>query len=129
MAEEKNSILLSDVSVEGDLVEKDSIVIDAKVTGDIKADDIKTHQNSNIKGNINSKNALINGAIEGDVEAELKATLGRGSHLEGNLQASIITIEEGARFDGMCHMIKKETKVKKIQTIHDAKFSSQNETA
>ena len=53
MAEEKTSILLSDVSVEGDLVEKDKVIIDAKVSGDIKAQDIETHSNSNIKGNIN----------------------------------------------------------------------------
>ena len=38
MAENKTSILLSDVSIEGDVVEKDKIILDAKVTGDIKAD-------------------------------------------------------------------------------------------
>ena len=31
MTEEKTSILLSDVSIEGDLIEKDKIIIDAKV--------------------------------------------------------------------------------------------------
>ena len=70
MAEDKTSILLSDVSVEGDLVEKDSIVIDAKVTGDIKADDIKTHQNSNIKGDITSKNASVGGKLQGNINSD-----------------------------------------------------------
>ena len=37
MADEKISTLLSDVSIEGDIVEKDKIVIDAKVAGDIKS--------------------------------------------------------------------------------------------
>ena len=55
MAEEKISILLSDVSIEGDIVEKDKIILDAKVGGDIKADEIHTHSNSNIKGNITAK--------------------------------------------------------------------------
>ena len=32
MSEEKTSILLSDVSIEGDLVEKDKIILDAKVS-------------------------------------------------------------------------------------------------
>ena len=31
MVEDKTSILLSDVSIEGDLVEKDKIIVDAKV--------------------------------------------------------------------------------------------------
>ena len=55
MTENKISILLSDVSIEGDLVEKDKIILDAKINGDIKAQDIETHSNSNIKGNIKSK--------------------------------------------------------------------------
>jgi len=55
MAEEKTSILLSDVSIEGDLVEKDKIIIDAKINGDIKAEEVDTRTNSNIKGNIKSK--------------------------------------------------------------------------
>ena len=59
MAEEKTSILLSDVSIEGDLVEKDKIIIDAKVSGDIKAEEVETHSNSNIKGNIKSKSCFI----------------------------------------------------------------------
>ena len=70
MAEEKISILLSDVSVEGDLVEKDKIILDAKVSGDIKADDIETHANSNIKGNIKSKTASIGGKLRGNIRAQ-----------------------------------------------------------
>ena len=49
MAENKTSILLSDVSIEGDLIEKDKIILDAKINGDIKAEEIETHQKSNIK--------------------------------------------------------------------------------
>ena len=58
MAENKNSTLLSDVSIEGDIVEKDKIIIDAKINGDIKSDEIETYSNSNIKGNIKSKTLL-----------------------------------------------------------------------
>ena len=42
MSDEKTSILLSDVSVDGEVIEKDKIIIDAKINGDIKADDIIT---------------------------------------------------------------------------------------
>ena len=35
MSEEKTSILLSDVTVEGNLIEKDKIVLDAKINGDV----------------------------------------------------------------------------------------------
>ena len=56
MTTDKISTLLSDVSIEGDIVEKDTIIIDAKINGDVKSEKVETHPNSNIKGNIKSKN-------------------------------------------------------------------------
>ena len=45
---------------------------------------------------------------------ESRVILGKHSYLTGNLKAAIITIEEGAKFDGMCSMIQKESGVKNI---------------
>ena len=55
--------------------------------------------------------------------------LGKGSHLDGNLQAAIITIEEGARFDGMCNMVGGKKTSKNTQSIHEAKLNPSNEQA
>ena len=49
MSEDKVSTLLADVSVEGDIVEKDKLIVDAKVNGDIKTQDIETHTKYKIK--------------------------------------------------------------------------------
>ena len=70
MAKDTTSILLSDVSIEGDVVEKDKIILDAKVSGDIKAEEIESHSNSNIKGNIKSKTATLGGKVKGNVNAD-----------------------------------------------------------
>ena len=70
MAEDKTSILLSDVSIEGDLVEKDKIILDAKITGNIKAGDIETYSNSSVNGNITSKNAFLGGKVKGNVNSD-----------------------------------------------------------
>jgi len=95
MAEDKTSILLSDVSVEGDLIEKDKIIIDAKINGDIKAEEIETHQKSNIKGNVNSNIASIGGQMTGNIssnEIKIKKT----ANIEGVLNQKTLSIEEGA---------------------------------
>ena len=70
MADSKTSILLSDVSIEGDVVEKDKVILDAKVSGDIKADEIITHSKSNIVGNIKSKIASLGGKLKGNVNSD-----------------------------------------------------------
>ena len=54
MTKNKTSIILSDVSIEGDLIEKDSIIVDGKISGDIKADEIM-HYMSKIKKSIEIK--------------------------------------------------------------------------
>jgi len=95
MAEEKTSILLSDVSIEGDLIEKEKVIVDAKISGDIKADDIRTHQNSNIKGNINSKNATLGGKLKGNVNSD-RIKIKKTAQIEGVLNQKILSIEEGA---------------------------------
>ena len=95
MAEDKISILLSDVSVEGDIVEKDKIILDAKVSGDIKADTIETHSNSNIKGNITSKTAILGGKLKGNVNSE-QTKIQKSAHIEGVLNQKTLSIDEGA---------------------------------
>ena len=95
MAEEKTSILLSDVSIEGDMVEKDRIIVDAKVSGDIKAEDIETYSNSNIKGNINSKNASLGGKVKGNINSD-QIKIRKTANIEGVLNQKTLSIEEGA---------------------------------
>ena len=95
MADEKTSILLSDVSIEGDLVEKDKIIVDAQISGDIKSDEVETHSNSNIKGNINSKNAFLGGKLKGNVSSD-KIKIMKTAEIEGVLNQKTLSIDEGS---------------------------------
>ena len=95
MAEDKISILLSDVSIEGDLVEKDKIILDAKITGDIKADEIETYSNSNIVGNIKTKTSLLGGKLKGNVNSD-QINIKKTADIEGVLNQKTLSIEEGA---------------------------------
>ena len=95
MSEEKNSILLSDVYVEGDLVEKDRIIIDAKIVGDIKAEEIATHSNSKIIGNVSSKKANLGGELKGNVKSD-KIQINKTAKIEGVLNQKTLSIEGGA---------------------------------
>ncbi len=95
MTMDKTSILLSDVSIEGDLVEKDKVILDAKVSGDIKAEEIETHSKSNIKGNISSKTASLGGKLKGNVNSD-KINIKKTAEIEGVLNQKTLSIEEGA---------------------------------
>jgi len=96
MTADKVSTLLSDVSIEGDIVEKDRIVIDAKVNGDIKSEQLETHSNSNIKGNIKSKETVLGGKIKGNISSD-KISIKKTADVDGVLNQKTLEIEEGAQ--------------------------------
>ena len=95
MADNKTSILLSDVSIQGDLVEKEKVVIDAKVTGDITAEEVVTHKDTNIIGNIKAKNILVGGKLKGNLNSD-KIRLNKTADVDGVLNQKSLSIEEGA---------------------------------
>ena len=96
MGDERISILLSDVSIEGEVVEKDKIIIDAKINGDIKAGEIETYSNSNIKGNIKAKVASLGGKVVGNISSD-RIDIKKTADVEGVLNQKTLSIEEGAR--------------------------------
>jgi len=109
-----SSILGPEIEVNGDLKIKGDILIYGTVLGDVECKGkVHTAKGSLIKGNVNSNSAYINGKIEGDLVAQDKVVLAKFSQLKGNLVSSTLTIEEGARFDGICNMQNKSSSINK----------------
>ena len=103
-----SSIIGPDLEVKGDINIKGDLLIYGKVDGNITCEGlVTTAKNSVVKGYIKTKFADISGQIEGDLEVQQKASLSSTSILEGNLLASILVIEEGASFSGLCKMTSK----------------------
>ena len=101
-----NSILGPEVEVNGDVKVVGSILIYGIVNGNIIASGtVRTAKGSSVNGNIESKNAIISWEIMGDLTVENKATLEHDCILNGNLTTSIVVVDEGATFKGLCNMI------------------------
>ena len=92
---EKESILLSDVSITGDIVEKEKISIDSKINGNVKADTVSTFENSNIKGDIEANNVKIGGRLLGNIKSD-RTKISSTADVEGSLDQSSLSIEDGA---------------------------------
>tara|TARA_B110000263_G_C15158450_1_gene441281 strand:- start:259 stop:579 length:321 start_codon:yes stop_codon:yes gene_type:complete len=95
MIDNKTSTLLSDVSVEGDIVEKDKIIIDAKINGNIKSEEVETYSNSNVKGNIESVKAILGGKVKGNINSN-NIKIKNTADIDGTLSQKSLSIEEGA---------------------------------
>ena len=93
---EKTSVLLSDVVIKGDIVEKEKLVIDSKVDGDITADKLQTHSGAKINGNISSSDVTLGGSSKGNINSDsirIKST----ANVDGVLNQKNLSIEEGAK--------------------------------
>ena len=77
------------------IFEKDKIILDAKVSGDIKANSVETHSNSNIKGNIKAKTASLGGKLKGNVNSD-QINIKKTADIDGVLNQKTLSIEEGA---------------------------------
>tara|TARA_B100001245_G_scaffold133588_1_gene99012 strand:- start:247 stop:615 length:369 start_codon:yes stop_codon:yes gene_type:complete len=103
-----SSILGPELEIHGDVKVSGSLLIYGKVFGSIQSSGaVRTANGSVVNGNISAKEVAIGGKVDGDLDIEKKVTLGDTSFLTGNLKAAILTIEEGAKFDGVCSMLKK----------------------
>ena len=80
-------------------------MIYGQVKGNVNCDGlITTMKNSIVSGSIITNFADISGKVDGNIEAKNKVSLSSTASLSGDLLASIIVIEEGAMFNGLCKM-------------------------
>ena len=105
MANKTKSVLIADVKVRGNITEKESIFIDGKIEGDINAEFVETFENSNIKGNITSKNVLLGGKLKGDINSD-KVHISKTAEVDGTIKQKALSIEEGS-------VLKIKTEIKK----------------
>lgn len=97
--------------IKGNITTQNDFRISGTVEGelDVKGKCIIT-QTGKVVGQINAQDADISGEVEGTVTTTNKLTLRQTAHVTGDLKTKVILIEEGARFDGACHMGQKPAK-------------------
>ena len=105
MVNKIKSAIASDVRIKGNITEKDSIIIDGEVNGNINAELVETFENSNIKGNIKSKKIFIGGKLKGDINSD-SVHIRKTADVEGSIKQKKLSVEEGS-------VLKIKTEVKK----------------
>ena len=82
-----------------------TVRVDGVLEGEVITDDtfiIGTA--ANVKAEVKAGVVIVMGRMEGKIEAKEKCEVRVGSHLSGEIFTPSIYIEEGAVFEGTCHM-------------------------
>jgi len=93
--------------VKGDIISKETIRVDGKVEGQIKAaETVIIGENAFVKGDIEAKHIIIGGKVTGDVLATNKLEILATGELHGDIRTPRLFIAEGVIFEGTCEMEK-----------------------
>ena len=81
--------------------------VDGHVTGRVASEDgtLIIGTGGQVDADIEVAIATINGTVNGDVIARQRLELGRAARVNGNIQTPMLTVEQGAIFEGSCRMI------------------------
>ena len=94
-----NSIISSDVVIEGNIMGKGAIRIEGNVNGNVQFDDVHIASSGVVKGDINAKNFINEGHFNGTATAE-ETKLKVNSHNTIKLTTKSLSVEMSAEVKG-----------------------------
>ena len=100
-----NAFLGKDTDFEGKLTFSGTVRIDGLFKGEIFTEGtLIVGETGVVQSDIHASRIIIKGEVRGSIVAANKIEMLAPGKVFGNIQASIITMEEGALFRGNCHM-------------------------
>lgn len=99
------------LAVKGDLLGNEALVVDGKVEGSITLHGhrLTVRPNGRVRGNIEASHVILQGRVEGDIQARDRVELFRSASFTGAISTARISIEEGAFFKGKLDIKKPES--------------------
>jgi cytoskeletal protein CcmA (bactofilin family) len=124
---EIETIIGENTVFQGTLKTKGSIRVDGRLEGSIiEAHQVIVGSKGYVQGDITANSVIIGGKVNGNVTTTESIQLQPGAQLLGDIHTSMLSIGEGAIFEGHCVMTSEKTKVieldKDISAIQTRKF-------
>jgi cytoskeletal protein CcmA (bactofilin family) len=102
-----NGLIDKGCSMEGRLAFDGTVQINGTFSGDIISDgSLIIGPDAKVTGRIQVANIMIEGNVEGAIEAKNKIDLRKGCRLVADIVCPCLAIEDGAIFHGQCGMIR-----------------------
>ncbi len=94
------SVLTTEIRLEGQLHSTSSIRFDGEMTGDLSTEgDLVIHEHGKVRGSVTGRNVLVAGTIHGNVTADRLEILSTG-RVFGDIVVIFLIIQEGGVFSG-----------------------------
>lgn len=112
--------------IEGNINTNQSVRVDGKIKGEIKADGVYVGESALVTGDITGNRVTIAGQVKGNVSSSTTLEILPKGHVFGDIRTNKLIIADGAVFDGNCQMIKSEGQIIEInpQELQDGSHKS-----
>src|ERR1700730_17533411 len=100
------------VIIKGELSGSEDLYVDGQVEGtiELQGNSLTVGPNGQIRANVNAKSVVIQGRLEGNVQASERAELRKSAVAVGDISTQRIAIEDGAYFKGRVDIQKEAAK-------------------
>ena len=97
-----SAALGKNVTIKGQILAREDLTIDGEMEGTIECQDhrLTIGPNARVQATLKAREIVIQGSIQGNVEASDKIDIRREAKLVGDIKTSRIVIEDGAYFKG-----------------------------
>lgn len=94
------------ISIKGDVTGSEDLLIQGKVDGSVTLDlhAVSVGGEGRVNANITGRVITIEGTVEGDLTAEEQIILRGSAHVQGDIKAPRVVLEDGATFRGLVDM-------------------------
>jgi cytoskeletal protein CcmA (bactofilin family) len=100
-AEAKESLIASDITIEGKIEGTGHVRIAGKFKGDVNVQgDLTIEKDAKLNGSVRAKKITVSGELEGNIEAATLVELQQTGVLIGDLKAGSLTVAAGSRMRG-----------------------------
>jgi cytoskeletal protein CcmA (bactofilin family) len=102
------AIIGPSVTIRGDIIANEDLYINGTVDGTVQLDQhrLAVGPRGKVKAQIVAREVMIQGSVEGDIQAADKIIIKNEGTLVGDIQVAGIVIEDGAYFKGSIDIIR-----------------------
>ena len=130
ISNQMNAFLGKDTEFEGKLSFSGAVRIDGSFKGEILTEGtLVVGETANLEADVQASHIIVSGEVRGNIAAENRIEVHAPGKIVGNIEAPIITIDEGVVFEGNCRMQKQSDeseKDKKVAVLAQPSVSKNN---
>ncbi len=123
--ESKMTNLASDTDVNGTIKFGQTMKIDGNFEGELITDngDLVVGKTGNVKANVKVRSVVVEGRLDGNIEASDTVELKQNAQLIGDLQAKTLVMEKGVVFVGKCNISPEGTKIESQKSYKEEEIN------